>query len=148
MSDQLIVKNDGPLIVETNYWSTEMNARGLFLLSPNDGVFRLLIPVGMEQVFLRETWRASEVIVSRGPWPAERLPDAIEVLFEDGSSDPFALHLDARQCVPLVAAGDDGRAVPVHLWTRQRGKPRKVREYPGRFRVVPQIPWLKKWGVS
>ena len=139
------IQNDGPRIAASNYWRSEACEKGFFLLSPNDGAIRLLIPREHEQQFLRETWRASEVIVSRGLWP-EGGGDGFEVLFEDGSPDPFALHLPAALCVPVIAATDDGRDVPVTLWTYRRGKPHLAREYPGKFRVVPQIPYLKKWG--
>jgi hypothetical protein len=31
---------------------------------------------------------AREVIISRGPWPAQRRTNAIEILFDDGSASP------------------------------------------------------------
>jgi hypothetical protein len=139
------ISNNGPLIVETDYWGGEINRAGGFVLSPNAGTLRLLVPSGWEADFLRDTHGAREVIVSRGPWPEHRV-EGIELLWEDGSPDPYCLHLDARQCVPLIASTDDGREIPVAIWVKRRGKPHLAREYPGRFRMVPQVPWLKKWG--
>jgi hypothetical protein len=140
----MMISNNGPLIRETDYWGSEINRAGGFVLSPNDGTLRLLVPSGWEQEFLRETYGAREVLVSRGPWPENRI-EGIELLWEDGSPDPYCLHLNVAQCVPLIAATDDGRSIPLTIWTRKQGKPHKAREYPARFRMVEKIPWLKPW---
>lgn len=143
----ITVRNAGPLVAETDYWGSDLDRAGGFLLSPNAGALRLLIPSGWEVEFLRETKGVPLVIVSRGPWPEHRR-EGVEVLFDDGTADPYAMHLDAAQCVPLVAAADHGRAVAVTVWTRRRGRPHLARAYPGRFRVVAEIPCLKPWGES
>lgn len=144
--NQLIIRNDGPLIVETNYWSTDWAKNGIVSLSMNDGAFRLLLPKQIEQDVLRETFRVPHVVVSRGPWVDQGSRDAIELLFDDGSDDPYSLHLDARQCTPLPAKDDHGKQVNVSIWVNRKGVPTCVRNYPGWFRVVEKIPCLKAWG--
>ena len=37
-------ENDGPLIVASNYWESEMAAAGKLYVSINAGCFRLLVP--------------------------------------------------------------------------------------------------------
>jgi hypothetical protein len=118
---------------------------GVVFLSLNARAFRLLLPKSLEQELLRETFRAPHVVVSRGPWTGQGNRDSIEIMFDDGSDDPYSLHLDARQCAPLPAAESHGESVDVSLWVNRKGIPTCVRNYPGWFRVVDSIPCLKPW---
>src|SRR3990167_2306796 len=105
----LTIENDGPRIVRTNYWSSEHAARGAFYVSVNAGAFRVLVPEAVRDV-VAEMRTAKEVVISRGPWPAERRDDALELLFDDGSASPFALHIGVEQIDRLPSAQDDGRS--------------------------------------
>jgi hypothetical protein len=40
----LTFENDGPLIVASNYWESEIAAAGKLYLTMNAGCFRLLVP--------------------------------------------------------------------------------------------------------
>ena len=140
----ITIENRGPLIAATNYWASELNRIGGFFLSPNAGTLRLLVPSGWEAEFLRETFAAREVLVSRGYWTAESR-DAIELLWEDDTSDPFSLHVAATQCVPLIAAEEHGREFPLAIWIRRHGEPKMARTQKCRFRVVELLPFLKPW---
>ena len=61
----IIIKNDGPLITQANYWETEWNIRGRFLLSANAGAYRLRVP---DDHFHRhpEMLEAKEAVITRG----------------------------------------------------------------------------------
>lgn len=114
-------------------------------MSTNAGTFRLLLP----DVLLSEIaeWRgASEVIISRGPWPDEGRSDALEILFEDGSQEPYSIRIGTEQVdrMPLDA-NRDRRGQPPRwrfaVWTSAG----KVLNLPCRYRLVKRLPWLKKF---
>lgn len=139
----LTIDNHGPLIVRTNYWETEYAQRGVLYLSINAGAFRLLVPPGLQN-FLSEVRTATEVIVSRGPWPEQRRAEMIEVMFEDGTDSPFSVHFGAEQIDRLPPASDAGRELIFTAWTApRRGRPHKAYERPAWYRIVPRIPWMK-----
>lgn len=67
----LFIENDGPDVIRSNYWKTELAERGLFFLSVNSRAFRLLAPRQFEAA-LEDMRSAHSVIVSRGHgWNAE-----------------------------------------------------------------------------
>ena len=76
----LRIENDGPLILSTNFYHTDLARRGLFYLSLNAGAFRLLVPP-QHLGAVREMRTARDVVVSRGPMTLEgrALPDALEL---------------------------------------------------------------------
>ena len=75
----LTIRNDGPEIAETNYWTSEQAKAGYLYLSTNAGTFRLLVPEKRIE-FVTEMLTASEAILSRGPWPEQGGRDAVEIL--------------------------------------------------------------------
>ena len=105
--DLISVHNDGPDIVETDYWATPNAAQGYFYLSINAGAFRLLVPEA-HTAALRDWASAREVIISRGPWREGGKGDAIEILIEDGSDSPYVIHMGTDQTdrLPLDADRD------------------------------------------
>lgn len=141
---QLTVTNDGPEIVSTNYWRTPLPGRGLVFVSVNARAFRILVPLGFPLADLRET---REVLISRGPWIEQRLSDAIEVLFEDGSQDPFTLHVGRGQIDRLPPREDSGRHDLVcSVWVRGSGDDVvKAANWSCGYRVVDRIPWGRPW---
>jgi hypothetical protein len=132
--------NQGQAIRSTTYWDTDPARAGYFYLSWNANAARLLVP-DLQQPLLREMQGAREVIVSRGPWPEQGGREGIELLWEDNSDDPFSIHLVAEQCDRLIPETDQGGGFVVVAWTRQGEQGR----WPGRYRWVPQIPWLQAW---
>lgn len=137
----LQVQNSGPDIVASNFWDLPEPRAGTFFLSTNAATFRLLVPdVAADQVAEMKT--AVEAVVSRGPWPAMGLRDAIEILFDDRSDSPFALQLSPESCDRLPPAADAGRRITLTVWTRG---PVKMLELPCGFRTVPRIPCLEPW---
>jgi len=146
MSDAkfIITENDGQSIVSSNYWGSEMEAAGYYYVSPNAGAFRLLVPEGRKgEANIEEMRTAKEVVVSRGPWPAQGKADAFEVLFDDFSQEPFALWFGPESFERLPAASDAGGTFLATVWTRG---PTKVLDLPAYYRIVPSLPWLKSRG--
>jgi hypothetical protein len=93
---QLVIRNDGPLIVETNYWETERARAGYFYLSTNAGCMRLLAPpqLGVSN----ELSGVRHVVVSMLPltqWRERQF--AIEWMAEDDADEPWACHLSPGQ---------------------------------------------------
>lgn len=141
-------ENAGQELTATNFWSTEQAQRGLVYVTINAGAVRILVPPAIEDEVITAARTAQSVLLSRGPWRAHGGREGVEILLEDGSQSPFAIHVDARQCDRRWGAGDHGRELPCSVWVRGEGADgvRKAAELPGRLRVVQRIPWLKPWG--
>jgi hypothetical protein len=133
---QLTIENDGQDIRETNYWQSEHARRGYVYLSWNDGAARLLVPQALE-VELAEMRAAISVIVSRGHMNGR---DALELLFEDGSDNPYCIHLGSEQTDRLLPASEQGRSFDFTVWTANG----KQLQLPARYRVA-SLPYLKPW---
>lgn len=129
--------NNGQLISETNYWQTEHARRGFFFLSWNAGAARLLVP-GAQRALIRETAGTEYVIISRGNLQGR---DALEIMFEDHSDSPYAIHMVAEQCDRLFPAEGDGVVFPLTLWTEAglQGT------YTARYRESGSLPDLSPW---
>lgn len=139
------IDNDGPLIVSTNYWETDLATAGNVYLSLNAGSFRLLIPPGVEPS-LADMRTGKLVVFSRGPWPSQRLDDAIEVLFDDDTDDPFAFHLSLTSCDRVPLDSDAAKEWRFTAWTQpRRGVVHQALERPARYRRVASLPYLKPW---
>jgi hypothetical protein len=142
----LAIRNHGPLIRATNYWDLPPRPGEALFVSVNAGAFRVLLRPDSE-VLLDSMWTAQECIVSRGPWPAAGRPDAFEVLFDDATDSPFALHLQRESFDRIPADDDAAQEWILSVWTRpRRGKPHKALERPCWYRRVPMIPYLKPRG--
>jgi hypothetical protein len=139
--DLFQIQNAGPEITATNYFELPHAAAGKVLVSCNAGAFRVLVPDSAAG-YIEEMRTGLVVIVSRGPWPAEGRDDAFELLFDDHTPSPFALHLSPESFDRLPARGDEGRSFVLSVWTRG---PVKQLERPCRYRRVPSIPCLKPW---
>lgn len=141
----LTIDSKGGHIARTNFWETELARAGKLYLSTNAGVFRLLVPPALESI-VPELDTGRHAVVSRGPWPAEGLADALEVMLDDGSDNPFALHLSPESLDRLPLDEDAGKTWWFTVWTRPRrksGVPHKALDRPAFYRLVDSIPWLK-----
>lgn len=136
----ITIKNNGQVIESTNYWDLEQAQRGYVFLSWNAGAGRLLVP-DSQAAIIREMKTGKYVIVSRGPWMDQGGRDAVELLFEDGSDSPFALHLVSEQCDRMIPATDEGGGIFISVWTRAGEQLR----LPARYRRVDEIPCLAPW---
>lgn len=140
------ITNHGQLIVATNYWDSPMEEAGKMLVSPNAGAIRILVPRAVRRI-IQEMRGAEYTILSRGPWPDEGLDDAVEILFEDHSDSPFALHLSPESFVMLPAEPPADQGWLVTVWDVKRGKPHKCLERRCHWRRAPKIPWMKPLDV-
>ena len=138
----LTITNHGPLLTASNYWGSEWNARGLYLLSPNAGTLRLLVPA-IRSVDIAEMRTAKEVVVRMGYDRKEGRP-MTEILFDDRSATPFVLYLSDEQWQHMPAEGDFPRPIEVTVWEGRRGEPHKVLGRPG-WLDRSELPCLKPW---
>lgn len=136
----IIIKNQGQSIVSTNYWNSDHAKAGYCFLSWNAGAARLLVPDRIESE-IQEMRSARFVIVSRGPWIENGSRDALELLFEDGSDNPYCLHMVAEQTDRLLPEDNQGGSFFVTIWTKAGEKLR----FEGKYRTVQSIPCLDPW---
>ena len=137
-----MVENNENLIVSTNYWNSGLSRGGIYFFSVNAGCVRMLMPTTEpagdkldDSVF--ET--TQYVIISRGIYMGL---DAYEVLFEDGSSNPFAIHAAASQWDRLIPAAESGRT-DLAFQVYRNGK--MIRHFACKYRFVPSLPFMKEW---
>ena len=145
MAEPLItIANDGPEITDTNYWQHPYAARGLFFLSTNAGCLRLLVP-GAHLGLVRDmTKDVREVVLTRGKM--EGKDDVVEIMFEDGSDSPFALHLDPGQLDRRWTKQDEGSQCTFAIYTQGGGKIGKVATFDRCFlRRMARLPHMKPW---
>src|SRR5205823_54879 len=62
-------------------------------------------------------------ILSRGPWPAAQREEAIEIMWEDGSESPYALHLTPESFDLLPAEPPPGRDGRLPFMSRRTASP-------------------------
>ena len=144
----LTISNHGPLITATNYWRTDAATAGKLYCSINAGAFRLLVPPLLETI-IPDLATGREAVISRGPWPAGGQADALEILLDDGTANPWSCHLDTRSIDRLPLDSDAGKAWVFTVWTRPRrmgDRPHKALERKAYYRRVEVLPWLKPWG--
>lgn len=137
------VTNHGPLIAETNYWGSAIEQAGKLYVSVNAGAVRLLLPRRLLHL-VGEMRSSRHVILSRGPWPAMKLPEAVELLFEDGTDSPFSLHLSPESFDVLPAAPEPGLEWVLSVWVDKAG-PHKALERRCYWRRSARLPDLSLW---
>lgn len=135
------VENEGPLIAATNFWGSEYDDAGKYYCSVNAGAVRLLLPRAQRSL-VTEVQAAQYVILSRGPWPAANVPEAVELLFEDGTDNPYVLHLTAASFDQLPAQPEPGREWVLSVWTLEDDRPHKAMELPCKWRRSRKLPDL------
>ena len=150
------IKNHGPLILSTDYWGSAMERAGKFYVSVNAGAFRLLVPATQEGL-VPDMRAAKGCAVSRGrfhdTFGLDHLvgtfregADAIEILFDDLTTNPIALHFSPESFDRLPTAENAGREWVLSVWTQpRRNKPHKVMDRPCRYRLAAKIPDLRPW---
>jgi len=139
--------NRGPLVVASTYWGSEVERAGKFFASCHAGCVRLLVPAA-RRAAIPAMCAARDVVLSRGPWPAAGLAEAVELLFDDGSDAPLCLYLSPESFDRLPAAPPPGRGWTLSAWDDEEGRPLQVLERPCHWWRVPRLPWLKPWGES
>lgn len=118
------VENAGPLITSTNYWQTKMSDSGYYYISPNSGVFRILIPPARSGD-IAEMRTAKHVVITIGSHRDDPRYNS-EFLFDDETDEPFVLWFSTGQWERLPAAEDFGKSFELTAWENRRGNPHKV----------------------
>lgn len=144
MNTIIEVANHGPLIVSSTYWGSAPERAGRLWCSCNAGAVRVLLPASGRRV-VEECRSSKHAVLSRGPWPEMGLAEAVEILFDDGTDSPFALHLSPESFDLLPAAPEAGKEWIVSLWTAKKGRPHKALERVCHWRRVPSLPCLRPW---
>jgi hypothetical protein len=67
---------------------------------------------------IAEMATARNAIVSRGPWPGGGKADAVEIMFDDGSDNPFVIHAGVEQVDRLPLDSDAGKPLKFAVYTR------------------------------
>lgn len=112
------IENEGQAVARTDYWQSVQAQAGYVYLSWNAGAARLLVPDAAKHL-LREMRGAEYVIISKGTLNGR---DALELVFEDGENN-------------------QGGGFVVTVWTRGGNQLR----YPGKYRVVENLPDVSPW---
>ena len=134
--------NAGPEVIASTYWTSALARAGKIYASVNAGAIRILLPDSFADELPREIAAASLAVISVGPWPARGLATAIEIMWEDGTESPYALHL-SPESFDLVPAAPDSGGWTVTTWDLHRGTPRKRTQHASLWRRVPFIPCLQ-----
>jgi hypothetical protein len=140
----LHVENHGPLITATNYWQTDAARAGALHVSVNAGAIRCLLPESMWSC-IPDLRKSRHAVLSRGPWPAEGLAEAVEIMWEDDTEAPIAWHLSSESFSMLPAEPPVGREWIISAWVERDGRPHRALERPCHWRRVERIPCLKPW---
>lgn len=140
----LQIENHGPLITSTNYWGSELEQAGKVFVSVNAGAIRLLVPMSKREL-IEEIRQAEYAVLSRGPWVEVGASKAIEMLFEDRSDSPYAIHLTPESFDLLPAEPPKDQEWVLSVWDSKKGRPHKAVERVCHWRRAPKIPWLKPW---
>jgi hypothetical protein len=140
----LTIQNHGPLITDTNFWGSEYDRAGKLYCSCKAGAIRVLLPQSKSD--LVGEWRTAKyVILSRGPWPQAGLTEAVEILLEDGSDNPYALHLSPESFDLVPAEPEPGLEWVLSVWVLKNTKPHKALERPCKWRRSAKLPDLSAW---
>jgi hypothetical protein len=140
--------NDGPAVVSSTYWGSEDDRAGKLYASCEAGTVRLLLPALRLREAVYAARAAEYAILSRGPWPAAGLPDAVEIVLEDHSEAPYALYLSPASFDLLPAEPGPREEWVLAVWEFEAGKPRLAASLLCRWRRVPRLPWLEPWGAE
>ncbi len=144
MGKIITIQNHGPLIERTNYYESDLPAAGKIYCSVNAGAIRLLLPPSRWRD-LTEMRGSKYCILSRGPRPMMSLAEAVEIMFEDYSDAPYALHLAPESFDALPAMPEAGREWVLYVYTLKDGRLHKSLERKCHWRRVEKIPCMEAW---
>ncbi len=143
--NRLRFENDGPSIVASDYWQSNLASAGKLYLSMNAGCFRLLIPEIQRAVLADMRRGAKHIVVSMLPKEKWREREfCVEWMVEDGSDTPWSCQLSPGQVDRAPNHEDVGKEWRGSVWDIKKGHPHKCLERPAYYQIVPELPWLRK----
>lgn len=134
----IIIENNGPEIVKTNFWETEWNERGRFYLSVNAGTFRLLVPDAHFHWY-PEIQNTKEVVITQGIDRIQK-KEMVEILFDDHTNYPIVLCLAKAQTDRVGTSKHEGYPFLVYLEGCFL-----VSRFTCYWRQAKTLPYLKPW---
>lgn len=132
----LSIINDGPRVLETNYFDMRQAQQGFLFASWNAGTLRLLVPDNQVHG-VAEMRSAKSVVVTKGHHSVYGR-ELFEILFDDDTIVPFMVLLDPNNSDREVGQESHGKPLDVYVYTREGC----AGIWPGRFRLAP-LPCLK-----
>ncbi len=116
--EALLITNNGIEIETTNFWDSALARRGLFFLSWNAGASRLLVPDSQKHQ-LDEMLTGRKVTIAFGKREEYPDSDGIEVLFDDGTANPFSLILSIEQSDRRLPKKENGLMSTLLVYIRE-----------------------------
>lgn len=138
----ITIANDGAAVVSSNYWTSDYARAGKLFASTNAGAVRLLLPPDYSEL-VREVRGAEYAVLSRGPWPEAGLNEAVEIMWEDNSDSPYALHLSKESFDLLPAEPEPGKEWIVSTWELVGDKPTQCTEHRLYWRRAAKLPCMQ-----
>lgn len=142
----ITTKNHGPLLESSTYWQNELAERGLYYASPNAGCLRLLVPDSRRgDIAEMRTGKTFILTIGEGggQFAGRRMA---EILFDDRTASPFALHLSyPDQFERGIVEADYGKAYTLEAYEDRRGTPHRVLSSRKLHLRRAPVPCLKPW---
>lgn len=135
VSEMIIFENDGADITSTNYFDSPWGQAGMYFLSANAGVARLLIPDNEIQT-IREMQTGKFCVLTSGVYMGQ---SSVEIMFEDLTRAPFAMFLPKAQCDFRIE--NSRKPMSLSAWTRTG----KVGQWTAFQRTSKKLPCLQPW---
>lgn len=126
----ITISNCGKNIVATDFFNKKSTS---FLVSVNNGAFRILLPKNLEYVIPEMKTGKYAIVSINSEW--------IEILFEDLSDSPFALH-STKSAIIMPLNENRLSNLTLSVWIEPC---QKVFEIPCKLRKVSQIPNMQPW---
>jgi hypothetical protein len=129
----------GEQIVAADYFGSDWENSGKYLVTCMNGVIRLLWPANRKPT-IQHMMLAKEIVVTRGIYEGE---EALEILFDDHSAAPFMLLMTESSVVGFFPGdpGDTPWMFAVWMWVD--GGPRMVFSRMAHWRQGTKLPDLR-----
>lgn len=138
-----ITTNHGAMLLDSDYFGSEAEDSGKFMVSVNAGAVRLLWPRSRRRE-IDDMRPAQYVIITRGEWGAAPggPADGMELLWEDNGPAPYCLHMTATSVLDMWPGPPEaGREWVVTVWMWRKDEPAKILDRPAFWRAAA-IPCL------
>ena len=118
----MTILNDGQKIIACDYFGSDLENTGKYLISCNHGAIRLLWPACRKNT-VQEMMQAKEIIVTRGIYMGQ---EGLEVLFDDHSNVPLSIVMTDSSVIGLFPGDLGDKQWKFTIWMRVNGRPRLV----------------------